>query len=415
MSEVVVRRSAWIPRVVRADDGTLTVELAAGATANHDPREFSFPISEAHLAVIREDLARHLLLWVAVLPLCDAAGTQGPLDEDAAVALLDPILLGTPTEVDAFLRDTRTELVTLVRHGADIVLLEQGRLVESLHAATEESDAKRGQTYVANRQRAERGVHLAPIDEAVLRYVGHYLHGSTRPGRNPDAVDPSFLAEVVRIIEVAESATAGMEIRRDPRRGKRSTDKADWNRMQTAAEAAVRRAHPGLVDDAVRSVSFLVCSEAAARSRDRPISDDGGAVGGKTALTFTDDQGAEKKWRLGDARAAGEELWEFVADHSGSNNEVFTIEDEELGEGIQLHFYADSVARVTTVVPGRGGVEPEYRVEYGLVDGMDGYRAVVADFVRGGCAALDRHGPWVLDVDEFERARRRRDAVQSRS
>lgn len=87
---------------------------------------------------------------------------------------------------------------------------------------------------------------------------------------------------------------------------------------------------------------------------------------------------------------------------------MFTIEDETLGEGIQLHFYADSVARVTTVREGRGGSDPEYRVEYGLVDGMAGYRKVVGAFARGGCVALDPYGPWMSDVNEFERARRRR-------
>ncbi len=87
---------------------------------------------------------------------------------------------------------------------------------------------------------------------------------------------------------------------------------------------------------------------------------------------------------------------------------MFTIEDEERGEGIQLHFYADSVARVTTVRPGRGGADPEYRVEYALVDGIRGYRQVVGTFVRGGCAALGGHGPWMSDVAELEAARRHR-------
>ncbi|MEV6802769.1 DUF6357 family protein [Micromonospora rifamycinica] len=45
-----------------------------------------------------------------------------------------------------------------------------------------------------------------------------------------------------------------------------------------------------------------------------------------------------------------------------------------------------------------------------LVDGIGGYRNLVRAFVRGGCAALDRHGPWMLDVAEFERMRRQRDA-----
>lgn len=87
---------------------------------------------------------------------------------------------------------------------------------------------------------------------------------------------------------------------------------------------------------------------------------------------------------------------------------MFTIEDEERGEGIQLHFYADSIARIMTLREGVDGSGPEYRVEYSLVDGMDGYRNLVSAFVRGGYVALEQHGPWMSDVAEFERARRRR-------
>lgn len=91
---VFTRQSGWIPSVVR-EDGELKLTLGAGADANHEPRTFTFTfsISEAHLAVIRENLARHLLLWSAALPLCDAAGTRGRLDENAAIALLEPMLL----------------------------------------------------------------------------------------------------------------------------------------------------------------------------------------------------------------------------------------------------------------------------------------------------------------------------------
>src|SRR3954452_20136403 len=103
---VFTRQSGWIPNVIR-EDGELKLTLGAGADANHDPRTFTFSISEAHLAVIQEDLARHLLLWSAVLPLCDAAGTRGRLDERAAVALLDPILLAAPADVDALFQRIR--------------------------------------------------------------------------------------------------------------------------------------------------------------------------------------------------------------------------------------------------------------------------------------------------------------------
>ncbi|MEU9862493.1 DUF6357 family protein [Streptomyces sp. NPDC047971] len=419
MRDVVFTRGiGWIPTVTR-EDGELKLTLGAGADANHDPRTFTFPIGEAHLEVIREDLARHLLLWSAVLPLCDAAGTRGPLDENAAVALLDPVLLGSPADVDALFRRIRWDRSRLVAHGADIGLLERGEVCAAMRSATETPNEKRAQEYRADRRRAERGTVLGPLDAAILRYTGQYAHGSTVPRRKPDAVDAALLPEVMRVFATAEQACAGMRIGLDPRRGRRATDKRDWDRMATTVDTAVRRAHPELVEDAVRTVSFLLCSEAADRSRNTPVEDDeetgdartdrgGGAR--KTALSFTDDKGVERKWLRGGPRSATAAFWEFVGDRSAADNDVFTIEDEEMGEGIQLHFYADSIARVTTVRKGRGGSDPEYRVEYGLVDGLGGYRSMVSAFVRGGCAALDQHGPWMSNVAEFERARRRRNA-----
>lgn len=415
---VFTRRSGWIPNVIR-EEGELKLALGAGADANHDPRTFAFPLGEEHLAVIREDLGRHLLLWSAVLPLCDAAGTRGPLDENAAVALLDPVLLSAPADVDALFRRIRWDRGRLVAHGADIGLLERGQVCAAMRTATETSDGTRAQKYHADRRRAERGTVLGPLDAAILMYTGQYVHGATVPRRKPDAVDPALLPQVMGVVALAEQACAGLRIGRDPRRGKRATDKRDWERMETTVDAAVRRAHPELVDDAVRTVSSLICSEAADRSRNAPMADDEDTAGDrsgtggsarKAALSFTDDKGVEKKWLLGGPRTAAAEFWEFVGDRSASDNEVFTIEDEAMGEGIQLHFYADSLARITTAREGGGGSEPEYRVEYSLVDGIEGYRKLVSAFARGGCAALEPHGSWMSDAAELERARRRRDA-----
>ncbi|GAA2260288.1 hypothetical protein GCM10010232_59230 [Streptomyces amakusaensis] len=175
---VFPRASGWIPQVIR-EDGEVKPALGAGADANHEPRTFTFPVGEAHLAVIREDLARHLLLWSAVLPLCDAAGTRG----------------------------------RLVAHGADIDLLDRGRLCAALRAAMETSD--------------------------------------------------------------------GMRIGRDPRRGKRATDKRDWDRMAAATDTALRRAHP-----------------------------DRAGFGGsarRTPLSFTNDKGVEKKRFPDSPRTAAED------------------------------------------------------------------------------------------------------------
>ncbi|MFD7656411.1 DUF6357 family protein [Actinosynnema sp. NPDC059797] len=267
MSEVVfTRENGWIPRVVRADGG-LRLQLGAGADANHDPRTFTVPVTAAHLRVIRDDLTRHLLLWSALLPLCTAAGTRGPLDERAAVALLDPILLGAPEEVEALFRDIAWDRRQLVAQGADVELLERGEVFAALRSATEKSDWRRVHEYDADRDRARRGVRLTPLDAALLEYTGRYLHGGKRPTREPDAVDPALLPEVMRVIATAERACAGVRLSPGPRGDRNTPENSGWRRIEEEVERAVRRAHPGLADDAVRTVSFLMCSEAAARPR----------------------------------------------------------------------------------------------------------------------------------------------------
>ena len=88
MSEVVFTRLiGWSPRCRPRG----TASSGSSSTRRRRPpqsADFSFPIAERRLQAIRDDLARHLLLWIAFLPLCDAAGTRGPLDEDAAVVRL---------------------------------------------------------------------------------------------------------------------------------------------------------------------------------------------------------------------------------------------------------------------------------------------------------------------------------------
>ncbi|VXB78079.1 DUF6357 family protein [Aeromicrobium sp. 9AM] len=415
MSGVIVfdRENSWLPKVIRDREG-LRLEFAGGADALHDPRTFSIPIEEQHLAVLRADLGRHVILWSAMRPLCDAAGIRDPLDDGVAVALLDPILLAPADEVDTFLQHTRWERVLLVAHGASIDLLESGRIVESTSAATESADWPRAQKYHADQNRARRGVTLSSLDAAILKFTGQYVHGSTIPHRDPGAVEPALLPMVLGVIATAERAGAGMSIARDPRRGKRGTDKQDWTRMEAVVDAAVRGAYPELADDAVRTVSFLMCSEAVDRARNQPFDVDdtlaeAASPSRERTLTFTDDMNGERKWSPGDDRSAAEAFWEFVAELIGSRNEVFTLEDEPLGEGIQLHFYADSIARVETVSTG------EHRVEYGLVDDLAHYRAMVREYVAGGFDALDGLAQWMSDNSEFEEARRRRDGRDRRA
>lgn len=146
MAVTVFSRGVWFPTVVRAGDA-LRLELAAGADALHDPRVLGFPIRAEHADVLRAELARDLLLWSALLPLWDDAGIRGPLDEGAAVALLDPVLLAQPEEVDALFRTIRWSREQLVAHGADVVLLERGEVHASLAHATVERDQGRVDAY----------------------------------------------------------------------------------------------------------------------------------------------------------------------------------------------------------------------------------------------------------------------------
>lgn len=53
---------------------------------------------------------------------------------------------------------------------------------------------------------------------------------------------------------------------------------------------------------------------------------------------------------------------------------MFTIEDEERGEGIQLRFHADSIAQIMTVHAGESRDGSGVLVEYNLVDGTGGYQ-----------------------------------------
>ncbi|MFE9698233.1 DUF6357 family protein [Streptomyces sp. NPDC006270] len=66
---------------------------------------------------------------------------------------------------------------------------------------------------------------------------------------------------------------------RDQRRGRSATDERDRSRKATAVDTAVRRAGPGLVDAAVPTASFVMCSETADRCWGTPVEHDEEAAG----------------------------------------------------------------------------------------------------------------------------------------
>ncbi len=266
---VYTRKLGWMPYVIRQNDA-LYLEFGAGADANHEPRTFHVPITEAHLEVIRSDFKRHLLLQTAIVPLADAAGTSGPIDESAAVALLDPILLGSEQEVEALFKDIEWHDGNLIAHHANPALLKQGQIFAAMESITLESDPKLAQEHLANRRRAERGVYLSILDIAVLKYTNQYLYGGGLASRNPDAVDPELLTQVLEVIATAEQACAGMELPTDYGQDyehNHQRDKEEWNKIKNTAEGAVKNAYPDLALDTINTVSFLICSEAASRAK----------------------------------------------------------------------------------------------------------------------------------------------------
>lgn len=412
MTDIVFARSnAWLPQVERSPEGTLRLRGVGGADALHDPREFTVPIREEHLAALRADLPRHVLLSAVLLPLYDAAGVRGPWDEPAASALIETVLLGSAQQIDALAAEDRRIQGHLVAHGADIAALGNGELFAAVRDVTESRDHRRAQEHDVARRRAERGMVLGALDTAILDYTGQRLHGATIPKRRPDAVDPALLPAVLDVIAGAEAACAELRIRRDPRKGVRATDKQDWKHMEAVAGAAVEHLHPELVADTVRSVSFLLCSEAADRERNLPFDDEDVPTDGERSRerVFADEKGAEERWTPGGRRAA-EAFWEFVAQRVGSRNQVFVLEDPERVEEIHLHIYVDGFERI--LAPS-GDPEDGLQDEFGLVGSLADYRELVRAFLAGGYDALDAYGPWLPDADAFVSVRRRRTAGES--
>lgn len=150
MSETVFHRGGWHPRVIR-DEGVFWLEIAGGADALGDARWFTVQLTEDHVTAIQDSLPRQWMLYSALQPLCDAAGVQGPLDERAAKAFLDPILFGSQTEVDALFRRIRWHKRLLISHGASVELLDRGQVFDASWSATEERDWERVRQYEANR------------------------------------------------------------------------------------------------------------------------------------------------------------------------------------------------------------------------------------------------------------------------
>lgn len=263
-SEVIyTRKLGWMPFVV-CKNNALFLELGAGADANHEPRTFDIPITEAHLEVIKNDFVRHMLLWSAILPLCDAAGTNDPIDEAAATNLCDAILLGTEADIEALFKEIKWFNNHLIAHHADPSLLDKGEIFAATKTLSTESDMELAKEYDAKRRWERQGITLSALDGAVLRYTNQYFYGGNTPSRNPELTNPALLPQVLEIVAVADQAVSGMETPTDWKVGDGS-----WDSFKETAKNALRQAYPDLHEKAVDTIGFLMFSEAADRARAR--------------------------------------------------------------------------------------------------------------------------------------------------
>ncbi len=214
----------WVPRVVREGD---RLELVMGVDFNrgYDIREFHFPLTDEHLAALRGSLTRHLVLWCVLQPLAEKAGRvdrHAKPNRKQAAQVIDVVLLGTEQQVEEYVAGrglTSYQLQPLVAHGGDPGLVAKGRLFEALRDRVRASaDWKRVREHRADEARAERGIHLAPIDKALLRYTNRYETWSGLSARRPEAVPAPMLETVLSLVTSAEQGDASTWRPRRPAR-----------------------------------------------------------------------------------------------------------------------------------------------------------------------------------------------------
>lgn len=259
----------WAPRVVRIQD-ELNIEIGIDFNRGYDIREFLFSITEEHLEVIRTNLIRHLLLWCVLEQLCLKAGMHNRQDKPnkkKTQEVINLVLLGTEPGIEKYFIAEQVPTRMLIAHGANAHKLEEGKIFTAFEdGVTSTGNWDLVWEYEINHDRARRGVHLSAFDVVMLKYLNKYLHMGTLPSRRPDAINPSELPEVLKVIEVAERACDGIELPAD----KQYPDpewSAGWRTIEEAVRRGLSREYPDLSEDTVNAICFLMGSEAADRVR----------------------------------------------------------------------------------------------------------------------------------------------------
>lgn len=68
-----------------------------------------------------------------MLPICEEAGTNNYFNDEAAMALLDPILFGSEAAVELLFQENNWDTRLLVAHNADIDFLSKANYLPRLN------------------------------------------------------------------------------------------------------------------------------------------------------------------------------------------------------------------------------------------------------------------------------------------
>ena len=153
----------------------------------YDIREFQFPLTEEHLAVLRASLARHLILWCVLAPLAEKAGSgdrHGTPDPEVAATAIDMVLFGTEQQVEAYVAESVRpyELQSLIAHGGDPALIGEGRLFRALQGRVRSGPTGSGSESTGPTKRGCAGRPPGPArpSPAEVRQRTHHPQQRTR-------------------------------------------------------------------------------------------------------------------------------------------------------------------------------------------------------------------------------------------
>ena len=228
MSEIVFgQRYPWGPHVTR-ESGDLRLGVAIYAANADRVGEFSWPMREDHLEVMRADRLRTMLLWSVLCERChhwcedDLTRTPDPRRVTEA---LDHALLDSEDDLLAWLGGTRWSRDGFLRGCAQEGLADEGRaLVDQV---------QQGPT---------------DLDLALVAYCGGENRARKKIRRTPEAVPEELLPELFQVIRSVEwRLQRGMP-----------TSRKEWD---SGLQGAFRSMWPGFASEARQAVGRLLEAE----------------------------------------------------------------------------------------------------------------------------------------------------------